>query len=38
VLIELVTAAGYYSMIASILNAFDVPIPAGVPLPFAPSP
>jgi 4-carboxymuconolactone decarboxylase len=38
VLIELVTAAGYYSMIASILNAFEVPIPAGVPLPFAPSP
>jgi 4-carboxymuconolactone decarboxylase len=38
VLIELVTAAGYYSMIASILNAFEVPVPAGAPLPFTPSP
>jgi 4-carboxymuconolactone decarboxylase len=36
-LIELVTATGYYAMVASILNAFDVSIPAGAALPFPPS-
>lgn len=33
-LIELVTATGYYSMIAMVLNAFDAPVPGGArPLP-----
>jgi 4-carboxymuconolactone decarboxylase len=33
-LIELVTLAGYYAMIAGILNSFDVDLPAGASLPF----
>lgn len=28
-LIELITAAGFYSMIAMVLNAFDAPVPGG---------
>ncbi len=28
-LIELITAAGFYTMIAMVLNAFDAPVPAG---------
>ena len=33
-LIELITAAGFYSMIAMVLNAFDAPVPGGKrPLP-----
>jgi 4-carboxymuconolactone decarboxylase len=33
-LIELVTAAGFYSMVAMVLNAFDAPVPEGKrPLP-----
>ena len=33
-LIELITLAGYYGMIAKILNAFDVDLPPGAPTPF----
>jgi 4-carboxymuconolactone decarboxylase len=33
-LIELVTLAGYYGMIAAVLNAFDVDLPAGLSAPF----
>lgn len=29
VLIELITAAGFYAMIAMVLNAFDAPVPTG---------
>ena len=33
-LIELITAAGFYTMVAMMLNAFDAPVPGGVqPLP-----
>ena len=33
-LIELVTAAGFYSMVAMVINAFDAPVPDGTrPLP-----
>ncbi|HJX08907.1 MAG TPA: hypothetical protein VJ733_00205 [Candidatus Binatia bacterium] len=28
-LIELITAAGFYTMIAMVLNAFDAPVPSG---------
>jgi 4-carboxymuconolactone decarboxylase len=31
VLIELITAAGFYTMIAMVLNAFDAPAPSGEP-------
>lgn len=30
-LIELITAAGFYAMIAMVLNAFDAPVPSGDP-------
>jgi 4-carboxymuconolactone decarboxylase len=33
-LIELVTLAGYYGMIAAVLNAFDVDLPPGATAPF----
>jgi 4-carboxymuconolactone decarboxylase len=33
-LVELVTLAGYYGMIAAVLNAFDVDLPPGASLPF----
>lgn len=33
-LVELVTLAGYYGMIAAVLNAFDVDLPPGATLPF----
>ena len=36
-LIELITAAGFYTMVAMMLNAFDAPVPGGVvPLPVLP--
>lgn len=34
-LIELVTLAGYYGMVAAVLNAYDVDLPPGAPPPFA---
>lgn len=33
-LLELVVLAGYYRLIAGVLNAFDVPVPAGTAPPF----
>jgi len=33
-LVELVTLAGYYGMIAAVLNAFDVDLPPGLTAPF----
>jgi 4-carboxymuconolactone decarboxylase len=33
-LVELVTLAGYYGMIAGVLNAFDVDLPPGLTAPF----
>jgi len=33
-LLELVTLAGYYGMIAGILNAYEVDLPAGATSPF----
>jgi 4-carboxymuconolactone decarboxylase len=35
-LVELVTLAGYYGMIAAVLNAFDVDLPPGLTAPFGP--
>ena len=33
-LVELVTLAGYYTLVSFTLNAFDVPLPAGEPCAF----
>jgi len=33
--VELVGILGYYSLVSLTLNAFEVPVPAGAPEPFA---